>query len=180
MHCLLLIRNYNGNSKVVYLKLSGEGAGTVTSDAPVVWNLADGLKEGITIKVTDTGVTAGDRVYKFNDNVDNPWNIFAADHLQTEARQMWAAERTIKDGQLLFENDIPMLDRAYELEYFLRLKQETGKDLLSFINKDEYETWLYNKKFDLAERLRKTAANEAISSDPVTAANKLKVAWYSF
>ena len=163
-----------GNSKVVYLKLSGEGAGTVTSDAPVVWNLADGLKDGITIKVTDTGVTAGDRVYKFNDNVDNPWNIFAADHLQTEARQMWAAERTIKDGQLLFENDIPMLDRAYELGVLPKIKQETGKDLLSFINKDEYETWLYNKKFDLAERLRKTAANEAISSDPVTAANKLK------
>lgn len=163
------------NSEVVYMKLLGEDAGTVTSDIPVVWNLGDTLKDGQKILVSQKGVQAGSRGYKFNTNIDTPWNIFAADHLTVEARQIWA-EKLAKFGPdtKIFENDIPLLDKAFKDGILPKIKVEGSPDLLSFATKDEYLNWLASKKLTLARRLETATANQAISSDPVTAANKLK------
>ena len=163
------------NSEVVYMKLIGDDAGTVTSDIPVVWNLGDTLKDGQRISVSKNGVQVGSRGYKFNTNIDTPWNIFAVDHLNVEARQIWAERLgTFMPGTKIFENDIPLLDKALKDGILPEVKLEGLSNTVKFTTRDEYLNWLTGKKLTLARRLETATANQAISSDPLTAANKLK------
>lgn len=98
-----------------YLKLTGEGAGSVLDDAPVVINLADKVK-------TSSGYTTEkavlDEVRSFKFSTKNQWDAASLNkmdsHFEAEARYIWARKlpEFTKDF-VVHENDIPLLERIY-------------------------------------------------------------------
>jgi hypothetical protein len=98
-----------------YVKLTGEGAGTVTDAAPIISNIAD------TVKVTGgrstkDAVLAEVRGYKFN--TKELWDSAALTgktaHTTAEARFIWATHvlPEVKAGTVIHANDIPLLERV--------------------------------------------------------------------
>lgn len=149
------------NREVSYLKLTGEGAGKTTLEKPALWNLADELRPGATITVDGSRVVAGARNYRFGTDITagKSWDILAADHFETEARQIWASKLpAFVDGQRIVESDIPLLDKAYRdgILPVIKLEAEnvTGKDaLFTFQSKEEFFDFLVQKKQEVAEAL---------------------------
>lgn len=93
------------NKSVFYVKTAGEGAGTVSAEAPKYINLADRYKDA-TQFIAKQGFKAEKSVSVASLSAD-----------QAEARYMWASkldEKSFKD-KLINEYDLPMLERAHEL-----------------------------------------------------------------
>ena len=96
-----------------FLKLTGEEAGTVFSDEPVIKNLADtlgasgGLKSAVLSAVKERGFRSGQN-----------WSVLSMtgknSHLDAEARYIWADQvmKEIKPGTAINQYDLPVLERA--------------------------------------------------------------------
>ncbi len=106
-----------------YAKMWGEGAGSVSTDRPVITALSDTLEKGQKITVDASGVKAGNFRKKFNlgFNEGKPrgqaWNILTADVPEAQARYIWAAKLdpftpTAKKPLTLHVNDIPLMEKA--------------------------------------------------------------------
>lgn len=138
--------------QITYLKLTGEGAGKSTMEAPTLYNLADTMKPGQKIAVDGGRVVAGARSYQFSTDINSSkaWNILAADHFETEARQVWAAKLApFGNGQRIVETDIPLLDKAYHdgILPVVKVAGAEGKDsLLTFQSKEEFFEFLTKQK----------------------------------
>jgi hypothetical protein len=98
-----------------YLKLTGEGAGNVLDDAPVVINLADKVKTKAGYSV-EQAVRDEVKSYKFS--TKNPWEATALKgndaHFEAEARYIWARNLPEFSKEItVHETDIPLLERIY-------------------------------------------------------------------
>lgn len=94
--------------KISYLKLSGEGAGDVSFEAPKLLSIADKARN------SDEVLTAV-KNFRFSESkVFNPLAKVSADsHTALEARYLWADRfAELKSGARIHEHDIPLLERA--------------------------------------------------------------------
>jgi hypothetical protein len=138
----------------VYVKVTGETAGTVTSELPKVWNLGDTLAKGETISVGSRGVTAGKRSFKFREDIS--WDALkSSTHFEAEARNIWAsklgsfAEKEAKTRAAIkvAENDLPLLEKAWKDGVVPRVELlEKGSGVKSFYSRDEFFQFLVEKK----------------------------------
>lgn len=164
------------NYAVSYVKLHGHDAGVISTERPVVFNLADRLSPGETIVATPTGVKAGNKFYSQSNNPHRPFNIFGVDHNTTEARYLWAEELQAWDKgevQLLHSTDLPLLEKAVRDGIDgVKVIPESGviADAIH-IAKDDLPSFLKRQKTNIAERIAKSS--EAVAS-PQTKIDKLK------
>jgi hypothetical protein len=91
--------------KIGYVKLSGEGLGDVSFDAPKVLNLGDQLGNRAQIEA---------KVKSFGFKENKLWDAKTANHTEAEARYLWADTAKVEDGMKIGEHDIPLLERALE------------------------------------------------------------------
>jgi hypothetical protein len=98
-----------------YVKLTGEGSGTVSDVAPLITNIADTVSTSAGRTVRDA-VLAEVRNYKFN--TKELWDAAAlsgkTSHTAAEARYIWANHvlPEVKAGTIIHANDIPLLERV--------------------------------------------------------------------
>lgn len=98
-----------------YVKLTGEGAGTVSDAAPMIANIADNVKTSAGRTVKDA-VLAEVKGYKFN--TKELWDSASLSgktaHTAAEARYIWATHvlPEVKPGTVIHANDIPLLERV--------------------------------------------------------------------
>ena len=107
---------------VKYVRTWGDRAGEVVGEVPVITNIADTLKKGEKIKVTDAGVKieGSKREWMFGklgSKNSKQWDITKSDVLEANARYQWAhsIEINYPKGAELLEvnaNDIPLLERV--------------------------------------------------------------------
>jgi len=122
-------------SRVV--RLIGEDAGTVMDGAPPILSLGDlynGQKEIMGVVKT----------YGFS--TKNQWDATALKgpkaHLEAEARYIWAANQTIKEGMEINLHDIPLLERAWETGQFnIKIVTGEGPSLQVLTPNSAYELW---------------------------------------
>lgn len=95
------------NVAINYLKLSGEDVGKVLLERPPIVNLADTL-------ANSAQVEKAVKSYKFE--VGDNWSpALAKNHYETEARQIWASNKTLDFDTVIGARDLPLLERAHEL-----------------------------------------------------------------
>ena len=144
----------------VYVKLTGEGAGDVVSEAPSLWRLGDKLRKGETISVSSRGVSSAGMHYKFG--LDIPWDASGVSHFEVEARQIWASKTNVFAAKLaknepivIGENDIPLLDKAYIEGVMPRVTVGAGKKqtTVEFVSKEDFLDFLQTKKMTMYESL---------------------------
>lgn len=91
-----------------YLKLSGEGAGTVSTTAPKVMYLADSMKSRESVLYH-----ANHQKFAFN----KVWDVFSAGitHADVEARMIWVNNAKLPELEKIAvgANDTPLLERLY-------------------------------------------------------------------
>lgn len=100
-----------------YIKLTGEDSGKVIDSEPLVSSIADNVK---TSSKVDIEQAIRNKVKSYDFKQKNLWN--AADltgvtaHTEAEARYIWADRLLpeVKDGIIVHENDIPLLERVYK------------------------------------------------------------------
>lgn len=103
--------------KTRYVKLIGEEAGNVLDSPPVIASIADNVRTSANLSTKDA-VLKEVRDYKFN--TKTLWNAAELNgvkaHTEAEARYIWADSilPEIKDGTVIHENDIPLLERAFK------------------------------------------------------------------
>lgn len=96
--------------QVSFVKLTGEGAGTVTNSEPIISNIADRVKSA-------DDVLAFVRKEKFKPGSN--WSVLGQAgtdaHTTVEARQIWASNllKEIEPGTLINQYDFPVLERLY-------------------------------------------------------------------
>ena len=101
--------------KIGYIKLTGEGAGNVSFEAPKVLGLADTVKTkgfmGADIPLKDAVLA---EVNKFKFNVKKPFSaIESSNHTELEARYIWADRLPkLDNGIRIGEHDIPLIEKA--------------------------------------------------------------------
>ncbi len=97
--------------EVRYLKLAGEGAGSVTDSTPILLSLGDRFagKEAVKAHVLSYG-------FKAKDLWDSSKLLGKSGYAEAEARHIWADSilPEIPKGSLINANDIPLLERAYK------------------------------------------------------------------
>ena len=94
------------NRSVTYLKLAGEDAGRIVSEAPELYNIADKIKKG-----TDyDSVVAG---YRQNLGRTRQWDFMDTDALTSEARYVTAARTKFTEETVVHIDDLPYLQAAY-------------------------------------------------------------------
>ena len=156
----------------VYVKLNGEGAGTVTSELPTTWRLADKLEPNAQLQVNAKGVKAGEKNWKFS--LDKAWDALEAGHFEAEARTIWATaadvfKSTLEKGKIptIGGNDIPLLEKAY-LEGILpevAITHRGKTSLVKFNNNEEFLQYLQDTKLStyvkLTEKQKMDAAEAA-------------------
>jgi len=110
-------RQVDPTLQVSFVKLTGEGAGQVVDEAPVIMNLADKVK--ISAK-NNTKQAVESEVRSFNFKPGQVWNPVrlsqVTGHFEAEARHIWADTllSEIKEGSAIHQWDIPVLERAYK------------------------------------------------------------------
>lgn len=155
---------------VSYVKLTGEGAGIVTSEAPIIKNIADtvSVSKGMN---TEKAVMDEVRSYGFKPGqLWNPVELTVKDaHLEAEARHIWADSvlKEIKEGTGVHQYDIPVLERALKDGVTsIKIVDNKGKILLDgFSSKDELSKYILSAKDNaaadlLAKRVFKSAGHE--------------------
>lgn len=134
--------------QVSYIKLTGEGAGSVTSGEHGTLRLADrvALREGQSI---ESAVLEEVRGYGFRMN--KFWDASAISgklgHFEAEARYIWAAQTELPEVGKFFvhKGDIPMIQRAWkDGRLDIRLVDNTGASLKDGFSSRE-ELWNYLK-----------------------------------
>jgi hypothetical protein len=146
---------------VSYLKLTGEGAGTVSDSAPTIANLADRVS---TAKDVTTEARVLSEVRDYNFKPGQNWNALALrgenSHLEAEARYIWADKvlKEIKPDTLVNQYDLPVLERALKdktLEF--KLVDDAGGVLKNrFMSTRELEAHIIEAKQTAASELLRT------------------------
>lgn len=141
-----------GDRNVRYFHITGELAGQITETAPTAFRLADTLKPGEKIEVIGNTVKAGQRKKDFH--LNKPWSIFAADHLETEMRRIWAKKSApLPSGFTVDVTDIPLMEKAYrERTPNVNIKLEDG-EILKVDSPDVLFRYMAEKKLELSSRL---------------------------
>lgn len=143
-----------------YIKIIGEDAGTVTDSLPAVLSLGDRFKgqDAIMKFVKAQGFKVGDM-----------WDAQALKGSglsrvsEAEARHIWAQGVGIKDGSVIHLNDIPLLERAYELGVTnVEIRSGKGPTLESIFPSSRNELYQILKESKL-----ETAGKIITSKDPV-------------
>ena len=144
----------------VYVKLRGEGAGTVSHDMPTVWNLADKLEANGKIGVKASGVKVGDKSWKFA--LDKVWDATEVSHFEAEARTIWATATDVFGAALekgkkitIGGNDIPLLEKAYlqGLLPEIAVTHRGKTSLISFNTAEEFKQYVADTKLQMFDRL---------------------------
>lgn len=105
--------NLYRNTQVTFVKVRGEGAGTVTDERPAVLGLADRLGAKQSIALTDVGIKVGDDLYRHANNAHNPFDVSAETLTNVQSRYLWASLSPKFEGvPTVFERDIPLLTKA--------------------------------------------------------------------
>lgn len=140
-----------------FVKLTGEDAGTVVDEAPLVSNLSDrvapsggSIKNAVLDEVKD---------YKFRPGQN--WNASSlkgkSAHLEAEARYIWADSvmKEIKEGTAINQYDLPVLERALKDGTLnIKIVDDAGGVLKDgFASRKELEAHLINAKQDVAAQL---------------------------
>ena len=94
------------NQSMVYLKLSGEGAGTSFAEAPAVVGIADKLKKGMSYEASVAS-------YRQSLGKKHVWDALDTDAYTSEARYVTAAKHTFKESDIVHIDDLPYLQAAY-------------------------------------------------------------------
>jgi hypothetical protein len=100
-----------------YIKLVGEDAGNVIDSQPLISSIADTVKTSSKLDI-ETAVRKEVQSYGFKQKT--LWNAAKLTgktaHTEAEARYIWADRLLpeIKDGTVIHENDIPLLERVYK------------------------------------------------------------------
>lgn len=127
--------------QVQYVKLTGEGAGTVQAGEPVVMSLADtvGLSKGRSL-----GDAILEKVKDYGFKVGKLWDAGAkagvTSHTEAEARYIWASRlEKLPDDLSVHMNDIPVLERAFDLgKLDVKIVDNTGQVVQNgFASRDE-------------------------------------------
>jgi hypothetical protein len=144
------------DAQVRYLRLYGDDdAGVVSDNPPAYLNLADTLKKGEDIKVTQGGVSAGSKVYKFNSDPAKGWDASASTNpLEAEARYIWAINSApLGEKAIINENDLPLLEKAYHEDTpGVSIKLQDGSTMEG-MDKQGLLSFLEQKKMGLANDL---------------------------
>lgn len=140
--------------QVNYIKLTGEGAGTVTSGTPAVMNIADNaaLKSG---GVLADAVLAQVKDYKFRLGAlwDPVSKTGVGSHREAEARYIWADRlEKLPDELITHKNDIPILEKAFDLgKLDLKVVDNTGQVLINkFDSREQLWKYIIGVKEDVA------------------------------
>jgi len=150
---------------VKYVKMWGEDTGRITPEKPTVISLVDTLKGKQKIKVTPSGVTAGQKKFPFDLKFNKvgkgtAWNILRADTFEAQARYMWAQKLapfkpTASKPLTVNVNDLPLMEKV-----MLEVTDPEALANVKFTGLDKGEVigtslrdFIGDKKISLANRL---------------------------
>lgn len=147
--------------QIGYVKLKGEGVGTVSFDIPKILNLAD------TLSSKDEVLGA---VKKFGFKEGTIWNSVEQgfDHFTSEARYIWA-DRFAKtaDGMKIGEYDIPLLERALKDKLAsVEIVSPKGNYVISN-SQDLYKHVTLSKQEAASELLNAKKAGVSVSTEEI-------------
>ena len=139
------------NLALKYVYLSGERAGQITDDAPVILNIADTVK-------TQDAVFGKMKSFKFKLNDDFAPSA-AKDHFEAEARYIWSAH-TKPDWSVtkIADRDLPLLEKAIR-EGVEEITLKSGRVL----QQDEIFTYLQEAKRKEAYLLQEAYPNMTVA-----------------
>ena len=130
---------------VKFLRLYGEDAGTVYRELPKGgFSYADGFatREEVETAIRKLGIQQGDR-----------WNPLVVDPLQAEARYIAAQKVAIDPNKPIWHQDLPLIERAFELNTpSITLRMGDG-DMLLQLNRAELLDYIKETKLDLANKI---------------------------
>ncbi len=178
-------------TRISYAKLWGEGAGTVTTDSPILTSLVDTLKKGedITLLSRHRGVKAGSKTYRF-DTVYNkgkkagtgkPFNSQRAGVMKSSARYIWASklpkfEPTADKLLVVDVNDIPLMEKVLQdvaNTPAMKHVRFTGTAKGEVVGA-EFDQYLATKKIQIANRLLAKETKKALTQDEIAAVVNVK------
>lgn len=144
-----------------YVKLTGEGAGAVQDGAPLVMSIADSvaLSKGTSL---EAAVLSKVDSYKFR--AGKLWDAASktglASHTEAEARYIWASKLESLPENGIHMNDLPLLERAYELNTLgVKLVDNTGQVIQDgFTSQEELWKYLTRTKENVASDLMDSKA----------------------
>jgi len=151
--------------EVSYIKLHGEGAGSVTHEHPSVTSITDYMKDKDKIELLKNGRTIkfGNKKYDHDNNPHMPFDMFGADAFRVQSRYWWADKLpgwvdNMVDPYTVHATDIPLLTKVYRdnLER-LNIIPEGGslKDVVKLNSRQEIYDFIISQKQALGERLQK-------------------------
>ena len=166
------------NMQVSWQKVWGEDMGRVTSSTPPVpVHLVDTLRKGQEISITENTVRAGNKKYKFNkhsDEIIDRWDITHSDVMTTDARYMWAEKQHLGPEAHIYENDIPLLERAYKQFSPDHTIHTVDGQKLNFAKKEDLLTHITKTKERLANEFLQPPKDGFFLSSPDAVIAKLK------
>jgi len=191
-----------------YLKVWGEGAGTVLTDAPVVTSVVDILKKGQQIGINAKGVfvgkagkagqkvkpATGGKSWKFDTSYNlgakagakgGAWDILKADTLTANARYIWAQslpafKPTAKAPVTVNVTDIPLLEKVLVdvAPENLQFVKFTGLKKGEEIGVD-FLSYVGNKKVEVANKLLASKRKIPLTQEEIAAQVNVKNALLS-
>lgn len=148
------------NSSNKFLRIYGEDAGTVFQELPeTALAFADKFKSGDEV----LGAVKGMRF----SSLDN-WDVTKVAAQEAEARYIWARDISLKPDDVIRIDDIPLLERAYELNLpSINLRHADGTIENRAFNSSEMLNLIENQKVSLAQKMLDEATT--LSLDPTAA-----------
>lgn len=162
--------------QTAYVKLTGEEAGTVLSDAPVISNISDVVRMRAG-QSTEDAVLQDVRSYKFK--TDKQWSALdvsgVTGHYSAEARYIWADKilKELPKDLKISQYDIPVLERALkDGKLDVKLVDSAGGVVQNgFSSKTDLYNYLISTKETVAnELLRKQVLEGSIPVEQGTQA----------
>lgn len=129
-----------------YLRVSGEDAGKVFEELPdSAFSFADNYRTAGEVEAA-----VGAKGYKQTDS----WNPVAVSAQDAEARYIWARTQTLDSDSTIFVNDLPLLERAYELNLdSINIRHLDGTIENLPVNSGNFLNLLEDTKLSLADEL---------------------------
>lgn len=118
---------------VKYVKLHGEGTGSITNEAPTVTNIADNVEPLRSIGGKEDYQAAVQKVvdnYTFTPQYEAIQNG-TLDQTKLEARYIWAKNQTIVANQTISDTDIPLIEQAVLQRVPFTLRNTSSTDALA-------------------------------------------------
>lgn len=150
------------NSNVSYVKIKGEGFGTVTDERPLMLTLGDHLKAGQQLALHPKGIMVGDELFPQVNNPYKPFNILGETTKTVRARYAWAnlLPKWVDDPvniQSIHATDIPLLQKAVKDGISdIKIIPESGliEDVYQLSGKDSIREFTKRQKVSLAFRMQ--------------------------